>query len=191
MQLLITLLMCQPAEAVEVLASMGIDQTVNDPYLRHRAYRVGVDLAPIPALALTTSFSLSPEAPYTPLTQYLETKDAAPHVSRTPWRGTAALEWIPVRYGRSTLGLYGGLAVLHTVDDLELINSEGDPSYEPTKKQVHTGTVIGAQSEARWGAAGLRVRLEQWAYMETIGGAWRPRRPLAVGLDLICVLGAP
>jgi hypothetical protein len=179
--------------AAEVGVSAGVQAVTNDPFVVPAAVSLGVEVRPADWFGIGVTGLLSPAAgqsAWTPLmhTMYDDWK-VSPDISRmsqavalrgsvTPLRGTVGTL-------TTRVGIEAGIGFVHTRDDLDLLQAQGEPDYEATADEVHPAGLIGVVGEVRSGAWGGRLRIERMGYEETVGRTVQESKDLLwVGFEL-------
>lgn len=181
-----------PAGAVELSPRVGIESSFGDPFVVRRGVRAGLDVAPLEWFSLGVDGGWCPlvgESDLTALSRSLSARSVSPDVSRldahvglyasvTPLAAHSGL-W------SSSLGLYGGVGVVHTVDDLEMLQAVGDPEAEATAVELHPSARIGLRGEVSRDRVVVGLRLERESYRELILSTTKEERAaLFVGVDV-------
>ena len=175
MILFFTVLMTEPAAAAEF--SLGATQTYNDPFLKQLAAMVGTAQSIAPGVRAGVNASLfldRGESDWKNLTEQLVNENhVSPDISKRAWDVSFLLAVEPFRGrvgGISTgLGMYGGLGLVGTVDDLAALQAEGDPRAESTESQIHPSQVWGTFSDVMLSETfSVRFRWHHVSYIETV-----------------------
>lgn len=179
-----------PPDTTTLGVSLGYEQNVNDPFLVRRGLRLDLDLD----VGRWWGLSLSGGA-YTQLADITATGQGliddgvAPDLSRIRQRGTLNARFIPLRGQsgalRTSLALFGGGGVVHTVDDLVLIDATEDPAAVRTANQLHPTYTFGISGDIRGERWGARARVERSHYTEVVWGTVEEtKNDLWVGLSV-------
>jgi len=151
---------------------------LNDPFQRALGARISGLWAVRPALDLEVGIVGFPSlgnSALRPLTnQLINENHVAPDISAPRWQAHLVAVGLPLqaRFGslQSRSGFYGGLGLIQTVDDLELLQAQGDPQAMATQVQWHGTPVYGITSEVGTEQIRARVRMESTHYVETVNG---------------------
>lgn len=190
------LLLLSTAFAAEIGVGAGLAMSVDDPFTAERGLTASVVVAPVPGApwaAVGMGAGLYPDlgdASLRPLMgEFLETWKLTPNLSPVRDQLQATLQLTPARQtvGRweTRLGVHGGVALMHTVDDLDA--NTLDPADVPagTISQWHPAPLYGLHADLRSRGFGLRTRLERATWEEQFGD-WEERRgPWWLGLDVL------
>ena len=180
--------------STQILTLAGIDLVANDPFVARRGPTVAVEVRPVDFLGFSVIGGFYPnmgEADWTPLmTEIFEENMISPDLSRIMSRQRLAAHWFPVNTTlgdlTSTVGLFVGGGLMHTRDDLKLLQEEDNAAFIKNEKQVHGSFSWGLTAEVRQKAIGLRVRFEESRYQELIGRrSFEKKVPVWFGADLV------
>ena len=156
--------------------STGFEWVANNPFVHQRGLRTALMVEATPWLSSYLSVGVSPnfgEADWTALTRELvDNNRIAPDISRIASRGMLMTRWMPIHtQGKvsSTLGLATGVGLVHTVDDLAIIQSQDRPQYQTSARQLHLGNAWSIDAEVRRENLGFRVRYDLSSFRERIG----------------------
>lgn len=186
------------AEPVSVGLSAGLEYNASDPWVRTVGGRLSAHVRPVPWIggAVVTGFAPNfGTAGWTSLTkEIVNENNVSPDISTIQTQGRLMAEVVPVRsrVGRVEANLVFGLGggVVHTRDDVEALQAQGDPVAEAVASQIHPVWAWGVATEIRRDRFGGRVRVDQLRYREQIEDhPPMSMRPLWVGLDLCVWLG--
>ncbi|MEQ1572104.1 MAG: hypothetical protein ABMA64_41130 [Myxococcota bacterium] len=190
--------MAHAGELPQIEATVGLEGTFNDPFVRRRG--------PVGSVAARwngwTSTALSGawypnlgQADYTGATQILiERNGLVPDISRVQWRAVALQDFV-VFHGDPSAQFTGGLrlglggGVLGTADDLELLGKGGEAQAERTASEVHPVFAASVAMDLSKGDYGLRARVTQTRYTERFDGTEERKTPLWAGLELLVTPG--
>lgn len=171
----------------------GYASNVNDPFVRRRGLHGGMEIGPRPEVLLGARLGVYPifnQADWKPLTtQLVEELRIAPDLSRITARGELYLRLAPLQSERgdwqSDVGLLTGVGVVRTVDDLEMLQAEGDPIAISTQTQLHRTIVLGVSGGVWWKMVGLRMDATRLHYTEVVNGeTLESKRPVFLGLEM-------
>lgn len=174
--LLAALLPCT-AQAVELGFATGHGVVVNDPFVVRQGPTMRFLFLPRPWLVASINSGFTPlisENDRTWLADALIYEhQIAPDISRIHMWHDLTIAFTP-RAGRlgswhAHVGPFAGVGVVHTYDDVELIQGTGNPEYEATREEFHATTIYGLGAELRREVFGLGVRLERQNYTEVVG----------------------
>ncbi len=167
---------------VRVGGAAGFETVVNDVFQVERGLRLGLLVAPRPFLEIEAAATWFPysdlpgaENPtWSALSkQLLTTNSFSADMSFLTSKQTLVIRILPFEApmganGRTGVGAHAGYGVVHTRDNLEALQGEGEASAMLTEKQWHPGPVWGLDGFVTWGMVGLRVNLELLSYLETV-----------------------
>lgn len=181
MSFLAAVLFVAQAQAGGLGLALGLEHSIDDPFLNHRAIRAGVSYAPREQLAFEGSVAAFPnlgEADWKPLTsQLVNNNHVSPDLSPMKLRLDARVHVFAIRssFGDwwGALDVSGGLGGVKTIDDLEALQQEGDQYAEATASQWHPSSSWGLayQLVTEFGdssAVGARLRCDSIIYLETV-----------------------
>lgn len=180
--------------------SGGVETVTNDPFVRRLGARLGASISPAPWMEFGTSFIFFPIFGGDPASsfdwkpaakQLLVENSVSPDISLMDWEGQAVVRVRAISYkpGNLTMafGVLGGAAMIHTVDNAQALQTDvSDPYFAATQKQVHVGPVGGLYWDALSGSVGLRVRVENVGYIETINSTTlEMKNNLLIGAEML------
>lgn len=171
------------------VSSTGIDLTINDVSQTSAGIRESLGLAWSGWFATrlaVSGYPLAGEITYSATTRRLMDQNGVfLSISAPRARGLLTAEFTPLRVIRGSLGARMGIAVgggvIYTVDDLQVIQQEGDAGAELSKRQWHPTVAYGLVGAILAGHHGLELRLERASYVETVDGDELNQNPLLVG----------
>jgi hypothetical protein len=175
--LLVAALLPGTAQAVQLGFATGHGVVVNDPFVVRQGPTMRLLFLPKPWLVASLNSGFTPlisDSDKTRLADHLIYEhQLAPDLSRIHMRHDLTVALMP-KAGRlggwqAHVGPYAGLGVVHTYDDLELLQVAGVPEFEATREEFHATTIYGLGAELRRDVFGLGVRLERQNYTEVVG----------------------
>lgn len=178
------LLLTSLSLAADLGFAAGGQVSLNDPFQRSLGARASGIWTWTPALDLEVGLVGFPglgQGNWKPLTEQLVSENhVAPSLSCPRWQAHLVAVGLPIQGSKGALqsrtGFYGGFGLVQTVEDLEMLQSEGDPQAESTQTQWHGSPVWGVTSEVGGALIRARVRLESTLYVETVWGTSLERK---------------
>ncbi len=186
-------LLMAAVQAFELAGGLGYAQVVNDPFFTSRGLSARLEARPLDWLGVGATGGWYPYGgidTWSPLSKSLLSGYAvAPDVSAmnsslggvvtvSPFRGVVG-SW------STRVGLSAGIGAVHTSDDLEAFQAQGEPRFEATRDQFHLYGSMGLFGEVRRGAWGGRLRMDRMSYVEVIGTeTTEDKNPVWLGVDL-------
>lgn len=189
-------LLLSTACAAEIGVGVGFGMSVDDPFTAERGLTASAVVAPLPGApwaAVGLGAGLYPDlgdGDLGPLGQNIvETWKVSPSLSPVRHQVQATLQLTSARQaiGRwdTRVGVHGGIALMHTVDDLDLFQVDPEDVPEGTISQWHPAPLYGLHADLRTRGVGLRTRLERARWQEQIDDLELEHGPWWLGLDLI------
>lgn len=154
----------------------------NDPFLNRYIVGTGVGYNLTEIFAIEGMLDFSPDlgtGDWKPLTtQLVEENHVSPDISKLNLFGSACFVFSPI-YGKAAISgrklinfdIYGkfGMGATRTADDLEALQSVGDPRAEATQFQVHPTTNFGGGARIIFNEnLAMRVEGRSMVYIETV-----------------------
>lgn len=182
-------------DTIETELAVGLESTINDPFVVRRGARGSFTLRPVRWLGATALVGGYPNLGSADLTgatrALIDLNLARPDVSRVMGLGTVAAELTPLSMQGEVgwaLRLRVGGGAVYTVDDLELTGHAGTPA-ELFRKELHPQWSWDVASEATLERYGLRVHLGQVRYTEVVDAFDERKALLWLGVDATMRLG--
>jgi len=175
--LLLAALLPSSAQALELGFATGYGVVVNDPFVVRQGPTMRFLVAPKPWLVASVNSGFTPlisENDRTDLADaIIADHQIAPDLSRIHMWHDATLAFTPkagtLGGWQAHLGPFVGVGVVHTYDDLELLQVAGDEAFEATREEFHATTIWGLGAELRRDVVGIGLRLERQNYTEVVG----------------------
>jgi outer membrane beta-barrel protein len=154
----------------------------NDPFFNRYIVGTGVGYNLTEIFAIEGMLDFSPDlgtGDWKPLTtQLVEENHVSPDISKLNLFGSACFVFSPI-YGKAAISgrklinfdIYGkfGMGATRTADDLEALQSVGDPRAEATQFQVHPTTNFGGGARIIFNEnLAMRVEGRSMVYIETV-----------------------
>jgi outer membrane beta-barrel protein len=154
----------------------------NDPFLNRYIVGTGIGYNLTEIFAIEGMLDFSPDlgtGDWKPLTtQLVEENHVSPDISKLNLFGSACFVFSPI-YGKAAISgrklinfdIYGkfGMGATRTADDLEALQSVGDPRAEATQFQVHPTTNFGGGARIIFNEnLAMRVEGRSMVYIETV-----------------------
>ena len=181
------------AFAYEGVVSVGPTLVVNDPFLKQKGVAVSGEYRPEEFLAVGLDYRLFPDlgdTNWTGLTkQLIEENHVSPDISKRQWVSKATVTIFGLKHSTSTadlaVGFGVGIGFSKTADDLEALDTEAsDERAVVTQNQMHPTAGYTLLGEAWWGENGIRFRLENDGYIETVNATvLEMKSPVNVGVE--------
>jgi hypothetical protein len=188
------------APNLELSGGIGASWGVNDPFVKRRGLDASGQLLLQDMLVVRVYGSWMPglgEWDRTGLTQQLEQQFMVqPDISRMVARADLSVGILPFQYSVGRVTTRAGFTVsggaVHTKDDLDALQSRGDPVAEATADQWHALGGAGVQAELWWSVVGVRVRAERIFYTEVVNSTTlETKQPRRVGVEMTLRRPAP
>lgn len=196
--LLFALALCSPAaQAVgRVGLSAGMETSVDDPFLATAGPRVSLEYNFSREVVLGLSAALYPDLGQTNWRRHtrflIEELNVSPDISAARSRLGPYLQVAPVRSElpgglTSSVLLVGGLGLVHTIDDLEALQTdESDSQAVTTMSQNHLEGLIGIGAAVGSQKVSVRGRVTNHSYLEVVNSdTLEKRSQVLLGLEVL------
>ncbi len=175
--LLAAMLLPRSAWALELGVALGSEATINDPFVQRVGPGLRLLVAPREGLEVALHGAICPrfgDPDHKALTtELIEEFHVAPDISLIRHRLDSTLALYPLAGGlgdwQRRAGVYAGMGLVHTWDDLEVVGAYDQPEWLATEDQWHVATVYGLAGELRREALGVGLRMERQHYTEVVG----------------------
>ncbi|MCA9494478.1 MAG: hypothetical protein KC621_31340 [Myxococcales bacterium] len=182
-------------DAIETELAVGLESTINDPFVVRRGARGSFTVRPLRWLGATAIVGGYPNLGSADLTgatrALIDLNLVTPDVSRVIGLATVAGEVTPLSLQGDVgwaLRLRVGGGAVYTVDDLELTGHQ-TPAGVAFEKEFHPQWSWEVATEATLDRWGVRVHFGQLSYVEVVEAIDENKAPLWLGVDGTVRLG--